>query len=106
MRLPFGELPGAGFMGLATTDTLTHAWDLAKATGQNTDLAPEPAERLLAGARTTISDAVRATSRCPSARNSRAPKGPRPRTGSPPSSAARSDAAATGATSLAAQHRG
>ena len=59
VKLPFGEFPGAGFMGLATTDTFTHAWDLAKATGQSTDLAPELAEQLLTGARAAISDAIR-----------------------------------------------
>ena len=48
MKLPFGEFPGAAFMGLATSDTFTHGWDLAKATGQSTDLDPELAEGLLA----------------------------------------------------------
>jgi uncharacterized protein (TIGR03086 family) len=59
VKLPFGEFPGAAFMGLATTDTLTHAWDLAKATGQDTDLAPELSEQVLAGARAAISDGIR-----------------------------------------------
>ena len=45
--LPFGEMPGFAFMGLATTDTFVHGWDLAKATGQSTDLAPELAAALL-----------------------------------------------------------
>src|SRR5262245_23737496 len=40
VKLPFGEFPGAMFMGLATSDTFTHGWDLAKATGQSTDLDP------------------------------------------------------------------
>src|ERR1043165_10228943 len=46
-KLPFGEMPGAALMGLATSDIFTHAWDVAKATGQSTDLDPELAEQLL-----------------------------------------------------------
>ena len=54
VTLPFGEFPGAVFMGLATTDTFTHAWDLAKATGQDTDLDPELAKDLLEAAKASI----------------------------------------------------
>ena len=57
VKLPFGEFPGAAFMGLATTDTFQHGWDLAKATGQDTDLDPELAGQLLAAA--GIPDAFR-----------------------------------------------
>ena len=46
-------------MGLATTDTFQHAWDLAKATGQDSDLAPELATALLSQAQQSISDAFR-----------------------------------------------
>lgn len=41
VSLPFATFPGAGFMGIATVDTFAHAWDLARATGQSTDLDPE-----------------------------------------------------------------
>jgi uncharacterized protein (TIGR03086 family) len=58
-KAPFGEFPAPAFMGLATTDIFQHAWDLAKATGQSTDLAPELAEALLAGSRASIQDAFR-----------------------------------------------
>lgn len=54
LTLPFGQMPGSAFMGLAATDTFTHGWDLAKATGQDTDLAPELATKLLAGAKQSI----------------------------------------------------
>ncbi len=47
LSLPFGEMPGAAFLGMATSDTFTHGWDLAKATGQSTDLAPDLAATLL-----------------------------------------------------------
>ena len=38
LTLPFGNMSGQAFMGMAMTDTFQHAWDLAKATGQSTDL--------------------------------------------------------------------
>jgi uncharacterized protein (TIGR03086 family) len=47
-QLPIGELPGTAFIELRTTDLLVHAWDLAIATGQPTDLDPELAEYVLA----------------------------------------------------------
>lgn len=40
-ELPFGQVPGQVFIGMRTTDVLTHAWDLATATGQPRDLDPE-----------------------------------------------------------------
>jgi uncharacterized protein (TIGR03086 family) len=59
LTLPFGQMPGAAFVGIAATDTFTHGWDLAKATGQSTDLAPELAAQLLAGARMAIPPSFR-----------------------------------------------
>ncbi len=59
LTLPFGQMPGSAFMGLASTDTFTHGWDLAKATGQSTDLAPELAAALLAGSRMAIQPSFR-----------------------------------------------
>jgi uncharacterized protein (TIGR03086 family) len=47
-QLPIGELPGTAFIELRTSDLLVHAWDLAIATGQPTDLDPELAEYVLA----------------------------------------------------------
>src|SRR5439155_1507553 len=35
MKLPYGELPGSVFMVIAATDTFTHGWDMATATGQS-----------------------------------------------------------------------
>jgi uncharacterized protein (TIGR03086 family) len=43
-QLPIGELPGTAFIELRISDLLVHAWDLAVATGQPTDLDPELAE--------------------------------------------------------------
>ncbi len=57
--LPFGEMPGAALLGLATTDTFQHGWDLAKATGQSTDLAPELATGILQQSQKSIQDSFR-----------------------------------------------
>ena len=57
--LPFGEMPGHAFMGLAVVDTFQHAWDAAKATGQDTDLAPELASALLEQSRASIQESFR-----------------------------------------------
>lgn len=50
MTLPFGDLPGSIFVMIAATDTFTHGWDLARATGQSTDLDPAIAAQLLEAA--------------------------------------------------------
>ncbi|MCB0977482.1 MAG: TIGR03086 family protein [Acidimicrobiales bacterium] len=55
----FGDMPGAALLGIAATDTFTHAWDLATATGQDNDLDPALAARLLERARQTIPPAFR-----------------------------------------------
>jgi uncharacterized protein (TIGR03086 family) len=47
-QLPIGEIPGSTFIELRTSDLLTHAWDLAVATGQSTDLDPELADYVVA----------------------------------------------------------
>lgn len=47
ITLPFGTFSCGKFMGLAVLDTFQHAWDLAKATGQKTDLHAELAESLM-----------------------------------------------------------
>jgi uncharacterized protein (TIGR03086 family) len=57
--LPFGTFPCTAFLGLATNDQFTHGWDLARATGQATDMAPELAAQLLEGAKASIPDQFR-----------------------------------------------
>jgi uncharacterized protein (TIGR03086 family) len=59
IKLPWGEMPGAAFRGLAMTDTFQHGWDLARATGQQPDLDQALAEQLLAGAQRAIPDSFR-----------------------------------------------
>jgi hypothetical protein len=46
-------------MAIATNDVFTHAWDLAKATGQSTDLDPQFAAQLTEGARLFVTDEIR-----------------------------------------------
>ena len=58
MKLPFGELPGSIFVFIAANDTFTHGWDLAKATGQSTDLDPALAAQMLQAAQ-VIPDEMR-----------------------------------------------
>ena len=58
-KLPFAEIPGQMFIGMRTSDVLTHAWDLAAATGQPTDLDPELAAEQLAAVRAFVGSQFR-----------------------------------------------
>jgi uncharacterized protein (TIGR03086 family) len=59
VTLPFGVMPGAQVMNIAALDCFVHGWDLAKATGQSTDLDPALATEMLALAKANITDAIR-----------------------------------------------
>ena len=43
-QMPFGEVPGEMAVSVITADLVTHAWDLAKATGQDLNLSDELAQ--------------------------------------------------------------
>ncbi|MGA7054151.1 MAG: TIGR03086 family metal-binding protein [Mycobacterium sp.] len=58
-KMPFGEIPGQIFIGMRTSDVLTHAWDLAAAAGQSTDLDPELAAQQLAAVRAFVAPEFR-----------------------------------------------
>ncbi|WP_182481252.1 TIGR03086 family metal-binding protein [Nocardioides immobilis] len=75
VSVPFGEFSGTDFLGIATIDTLTHAWDLARATGQSTDLDPDLATRVLASARDLVPDAWRGDDPAPFRPEQPAPDG-------------------------------
>jgi len=75
MHLPWGDMKGSDFMGLAATDTFCHAWDLARATGQSTNLDPELATMLLAGSRAGISAEFRGPEGAPFGPEQPAPAG-------------------------------
>lgn len=59
MHLPFGDFPGSIFVNIAAIDTFTHGWDLAKATGQPTDLDPALATEMLGFAQASFPDEMR-----------------------------------------------
>ena len=52
-------MPGQVVAGINLFDTFTHAWDLAKATGQSTELDPEVAGAALEAAKMVVSEEVR-----------------------------------------------
>jgi uncharacterized protein (TIGR03086 family) len=58
-QLPIGEVPAKVVLGIASTDTFVHGWDLARATGQSSDLDPDLAVSLLANARRSVTDGFR-----------------------------------------------
>jgi uncharacterized protein (TIGR03086 family) len=47
VKMPFGEMPAAGLAGFRFVDLIVHAWDLARATGRDTDFAPDLCEAAL-----------------------------------------------------------
>ena len=60
VTMPFGEMPAAGLAGFRFVDLIVHAWDLAKATGQDTDFAPDLCEAALAMSRQRMASMDRA----------------------------------------------
>jgi uncharacterized protein (TIGR03086 family) len=59
LHLPWGDMPAGAFIMMASADQFVHGWDLARATGQPTDLDPELAARFLEFYRPVIPDAFR-----------------------------------------------
>ena len=59
VKLPFGEMPAGVALNIAIFDVATHAWDLAKATGQSTDLDPEVCGVAYEVAQNMLSDDLR-----------------------------------------------
>jgi uncharacterized protein (TIGR03086 family) len=58
-----GSIPGSFFISLRTADAIVHAWDIAKATGQSTDLDPELAAAMLEMSQSRISPELRGPGR-------------------------------------------
>lgn len=58
-ELSIGQVPGSQFIRMRTTEAFVHAWDLAKATGQSTDLDPALATRMLAASRQHMTATLR-----------------------------------------------
>ena len=59
VKMPFGEMPGAAVATIFTNDEFAHAWDIAKVTGQDTDLNPGLAAGCLASAQQFIGPELR-----------------------------------------------
>lgn len=59
VRLPFGERPAAFLMFFVTSDQFVHAWDLARAAGNSTDIAPRLASELLDEAKVIVTPEMR-----------------------------------------------
>ncbi len=96
VKLPFGTLPCAAYLGIATNDAFTHGWDLARV---------RPARRPTSIPRSRSSSSkvpgcsssprsAATTRRAPSVPSSPCPRTPRTPTPSLPSSAARCERAA------------
>ncbi len=60
VSMPFGEMPAAGLAGFRFVDLVVQVWDLAKATGRDTDVAPDPCEAALAMSRQRMASMDRA----------------------------------------------
>jgi uncharacterized protein (TIGR03086 family) len=59
LAMPFGGMPGSIVVWIAAGDIFTHGWDLARATGQPSDLDPELAAQLLAQIEKLLPDSMR-----------------------------------------------
>ena len=59
LTLPWGPMPASVFIVMASADQFVHGWDLAKATGQSTDLDPALAAEFLEFYRAAIADEFR-----------------------------------------------
>ncbi len=75
VEMPFGTFPGEHLMELCALDTFQHAWDLAKATGQDTDLAPDLTDALMAVAVDHMAHAPRGEEPAPYGPEQTAPEG-------------------------------
>jgi len=65
LTLPSTEITGFSFVRVAATDIFVHGWDLARATGQSTDLSPDLAAKLLVAAKIATPPIIRSVSGSP-----------------------------------------
>jgi uncharacterized protein (TIGR03086 family) len=59
IQFPFGERPAGFLMFFVATDQLAHAWDLARVSGDSTDISPDLAVELLEEARGMVTSEMR-----------------------------------------------
>jgi uncharacterized protein (TIGR03086 family) len=88
VEVPWGKVPGRFALAGYIQEILAHGWDLARATGQETERDPELATWALAAAKRILPRTSAATPASPSARSSRFPQTPPPTPSWPPGSAA------------------
>jgi uncharacterized protein (TIGR03086 family) len=60
VTLPFGQMPAGIALRIAIFDVTVHAWDLAKATGQSTALAPDVLDAAIGVAHEMLAPEMRA----------------------------------------------
>src|SRR5438067_2249453 len=60
VEVPFGTVPGALLVHMRINEYIAHAWDIADATGQSTDIEPDLAEQALTGWRQRFGSMPRA----------------------------------------------
>ena len=60
VTMPFGDMPAAGLAAFRFVDLMVHGWDLAKASGQDTDFASDLCEAALAMSRQRMANMDRA----------------------------------------------
>jgi uncharacterized protein (TIGR03086 family) len=58
-NMPFGAVPGSVAVGFATAEVAQHGWDVAKATGQQSDFDSEVSEAALAAVQAAPAELVR-----------------------------------------------
>jgi uncharacterized protein (TIGR03086 family) len=59
LKLPFGEVPITWMIGQHMSDIAVHGWDIARATGQPTNLDPEVGQAALNWARENLKPQLR-----------------------------------------------
>ncbi len=75
ISMPFGDMPGSAVTGIVANDVFVHGWDLARATGQSTDLAPELAGLFLERSRASLQESLRGDEGAPFGHECQAPDG-------------------------------
>jgi uncharacterized protein (TIGR03086 family) len=65
VKVPWGQVPGRAAVTGYVQEVLTHGWDLAKATGQPTELDPELAEFVLPFAHRILPPEIRGSEEVP-----------------------------------------
>lgn len=65
VRVPWGDVPGAGALWGYVNETVVHGWDLAVSTGQPAEADPDLVESTLAAARQFIPAEIRADASVP-----------------------------------------